>query len=84
LDYELVYTERAVRDITKLDRATRERIRKTLERYRRSPFDYAQKMADPKLGSYRFRIGEYRVIFDIEGDQIVILRVGHRREIYRG
>lgn len=35
------------------------------------------------LGSYRFRIGDYRVVFDLEGDQIVILRVGHRREIYK-
>jgi hypothetical protein len=25
----------------------------------------------------------YRVIFDIEGNEIVVLRVGHRREIYR-
>ncbi len=35
------------------------------------------------LGSYRFRIGDFRVIFDIEKDEIVVLRVGHRREIYR-
>ena len=33
--------------------------------------------------SYRFRIGDYRVICDIEGDEIVILRIGHRRDIYR-
>jgi mRNA interferase RelE/StbE len=35
------------------------------------------------LGEYRFRIGDYRVIFDIEGNEIVVLRVGHRREIYK-
>jgi mRNA interferase RelE/StbE len=40
-------------------------------------------MVDPSLGGYRFRIGDYRVIFDIEGDEIVVLRVGHRKEIYR-
>ena len=39
--------------------------------------------ADPKIGTYRFRMGNYRVIFDIEGKDIVILRVGHRREIYK-
>jgi len=38
---------------------------------------------DPALGTYRFRIGDYRVIFDIEGKDIVALRVGHRRDIYR-
>jgi mRNA interferase RelE/StbE len=35
------------------------------------------------LGSYRFRIGDYRVIFDVEGANLIVLRVGHRREIYR-
>jgi len=29
------------------------------------------------------RLGDYRVIFDIEGEDIVILRVGHRRDVYR-
>jgi mRNA interferase RelE/StbE len=84
LAYQLVYTQRAARDIAKLDQATQERIKKTLERYKESPLDHARKMVDPALGTYRFRVGEYRVIFDIEDNRIVILRVGHRREIYRG
>jgi mRNA interferase RelE/StbE len=40
-------------------------------------------MVDLSLGTYRFRIGDYRIIFDIEDEEIVILRVGHRKEIYR-
>ena len=32
---------------------------------------------------YRFRIGDYRVIFDVSGTIITILNLGHRREIYR-
>jgi len=35
------------------------------------------------LGSWRFRVGDYRVVFDIEGKKIIVLRVGHRREVYR-
>ncbi len=35
------------------------------------------------MGTYRFRVGNYRVIFDLDDEQIVILRVGHRRDIYR-
>ncbi|MEK6777642.1 MAG: type II toxin-antitoxin system RelE/ParE family toxin [bacterium] len=45
--------------------------------------NYAKRLTDSRLGSYRFRIGDYRVIFDIEGDQIVVLRVGHRSRIYK-
>jgi len=80
--YRLVYTNRAVKDIKGLDSATKERIGKTLLRYQEDPLQHAERLTDSKLGDYRFRIGDYRVIFDIEGNEIVVLRVGHRREIY--
>jgi mRNA interferase RelE/StbE len=44
---------------------------------------FAEKLSDQILGGYRFRIGDYRVIFDIQEDEIIILRVGHRSEIYK-
>jgi mRNA interferase RelE/StbE len=34
-------------------------------------------------GTYRFRIGDYRVIFDIYDENIAILRIGHRKSIYK-
>ena len=83
MKYRLIYTQRAERDIAGLDSKTKERIDKTLLRYKEEPLRYAEKLSDPILGTYRFRIGDYRVIFDLEGNEIVVLRVGHRREIYR-
>lgn len=44
---------------------------------------FAEPLIDKRLGSYRFRTGEYRVIFDVEKDEITVLLVGHRKEIYR-
>jgi mRNA interferase RelE/StbE len=82
--YKILYTDRAVRDLAKLNPITKERIGKSLEKCAGAPLNYAKKMVDPELGTYRFRIGDYRVIFDIEGDELIILRIGHRREIYRG
>ena len=79
MTYKLVYTFRAVKDIEQLDSRVKSRISKALLRYSEDPFKYA----NTRLGSYRFRIGDYRVIFDIEGDEIVVLRVGHRKDIYR-
>ncbi|WP_456486560.1 type II toxin-antitoxin system RelE family toxin [Candidatus Alkanophaga liquidiphilum] len=40
-------------------------------------------MIHPKIGTYRFRIGDYRIIFDIDDDNMVILRIGHRKSIYK-
>ena len=82
--YSLVYTHRAAKDIKALEGTIKDRIGKTLRRYAEDPLRYAEKLTDPRLGTYRFRIGVYRVIFDIEGKDIVILRVGHRKDIYRG
>jgi len=81
--YRFVYTRRAERDIKKLEPNTKDRIGKALLRYNEEPLRFAEKLSDPILGKYRFRIGDYRIIFDIEGSEIVVLRVGHRREIYK-
>ena len=83
MKYRLVYTHRAIRDIDALDRSIKQRIGKTLVRYESDPLQRAEPLKQSELGSHRFRIGDYRVVFDIEGDEIVILRVGHRRDIYR-
>ncbi len=81
--YNLVYTQRAIRDIEKLDPPTKQRIGKTLQRYKDNPLQYATKLTDPSLGTYRFRTGEYRVVFDLMDNEIVVLRVAHRKDIYR-
>ena len=52
-------------------------------RYLDVPLDYAESLTDSTLGSYRFRVGDYRIICDIEGRDIVVLRIGHRRELYK-
>ena len=83
MKYRLVYTHRAIRDLDELDASVKQRIGKTLLRYKSDPLQHAESLKQSELGSYRFRIGDYRAVFDLEGDQIVVLRVGHRREIYR-
>ncbi|MFZ3063334.1 MAG: type II toxin-antitoxin system RelE/ParE family toxin [Actinomycetota bacterium] len=83
MSYRLVYTDRAVKDIKKLDIVAKRRLKKALEKLVLSPLDHSTKLIDSQIGEYRFRIGDYRVIFDLVGEEIVILRVGHRREIYR-
>lgn len=81
--YQLVYTQRSIKDIRKLDTKIKDRIGKALTRYAADPFKHAEKITDSRFGEYRFRIGDYRVIFDLKGHEIVVLRVGHRKDIYR-
>lgn len=83
MSYNLVYTRRAEKDIKKLDSSIKRQIGKAILKLPSNPLESSGKLIDPKIGTYRFRIGDYRVVFDIEGKDIVILRVGHRKEIYK-
>ena len=83
MTYRLVYTHRAVKDIEALDTTVKQRIGKTLHRFEQNPLAHAEPLKQSELGSYRFRIGDYRAVFDLIGEEIIVLRVGHRREIYK-
>ncbi|RJP62416.1 MAG: hypothetical protein C4539_18285 [Ignavibacteriales bacterium] len=58
-------------------------MKEKLKDYSSSPYQHAKKLTDPVIGEYRFRIGDHRVIFDISGNNIIVLRIGHRKDIYR-
>lgn len=83
MTYNLVYTHRSIKDVHNLDPTIKKRIGKALLRLEKDPFANSKRLVDSNVGTYRFRIGDYRVIFDIQGDDIVILRIGHRNSIYR-
>lgn len=82
MSWQLRYTPEAVKDIAKLDSVAKKRLQKALERFATDPLHYAKKLVNPHLGTYRFRVGDHRVIFDLHQREIIILRAGHRREIY--
>lgn len=81
--YKLIYTKTAAHDIKKLDNIVKKRLKKKIEKYAVDPILYGKKLINNSIGTFRWRIGNYRIVFDIYDDEIVILRVGHRREIYK-
>jgi len=81
--YKVLLTQRAVKDIDSLEKQIRIRILKKLKKYASKPIRDIRKLESPKIGTYRFRVGEYRVVFDIDGENLVVLRAGHRKTIYR-
>ena len=83
MGYKLLYTKSAAKDIQKLDTVVRKRLKSKLETYASNPLFHAKKLIDFSLGTYRWMVGNYRIIFDIDRENIIILRVRHRREIYR-
>jgi mRNA interferase RelE/StbE len=81
--FRLVYTNRAAKDIRKLNKQVKERIGEDLQHFAEDPLVHSRRLINSDIGTYRYRIGDYRVVFDIEGSDIVLLRVGHRKDIYK-
>ncbi|MBI2023914.1 type II toxin-antitoxin system RelE/ParE family toxin [Candidatus Giovannonibacteria bacterium] len=82
---KVFFTNRAKKDWLKLDRKVRDQIRAKLEYFisQKNPLRYSEQLKDSQFGQFRFRIGDYRIIFDVSGDNIFVLRLGHRKDIYR-
>jgi len=59
--YKVAFTQRALKDWENVDEDMQIRIAKKLKEYAKDPLRYAVKLANPKIGTYRFRIGNYRI-----------------------
>lgn len=78
-----VITKRAYEDVKDLNKATKRKLKAGIEDHmiRNDPLFDAEQMPD---GSYRWRIGDFRVVFDVVSrDKIVILRFQNRSELYK-
>jgi mRNA interferase RelE/StbE len=83
MTYEIIFSENALTQLKKLEHSIQERIIKSLERIRIRPEAYVTKLVgDP---GYRLRVGDYRVIMDIDKERLLILviTIGHRKNIYQ-
>lgn len=85
MGYRLLYKKPAIKSIKKLPPHIKGRIKTKLEWFasQPDPLKFAEPLTKPIDAQYRFRVGVYRILFDIEGESIVILYVQHRREVYR-
>jgi len=80
---EIAFSPSAWRSWQKLPQEIQSRLESKLKLYADDPFRYAVKLVDSKIGQYRFRVGDYRIVFDISEDTLLVLAVGHRKNIYK-
>jgi mRNA interferase RelE/StbE len=86
--WRIEITRTAERQITKLDRPAQRSIQRFL-RDRLTPAEDPRQWGKPlqgeKRGLWRYRVGDYRLICDIQDEKItvIVLEVGHRKDVYR-
>ncbi len=83
MSYKITFTDTSRKQFRKLEKDVQERIIKALERIRIRPESFVKKLVGD-LG-YRLRVGDYRIILDIKKSELIILviKIGHRKNIYK-
>ena len=85
MTYRVGLAPAARRSLRRLDPPVRRRIQAVIDLLAEDPRPPAATRLVGGSGEWRVRSGDYRVIYEIEDSQILVLvlRLGHRREIYR-
>ena len=80
--YTLAVSASFRKDLRKLERGNQVRVRQALGEIRTDPYQ-GRKIRNATVGKYRWRVGDYRIRYDIEGRAIQVLRVRKREDAYR-
>ena len=83
LAYNIVYKRSIHRDLKKLSKAEAGRVLDQIEGVLSKKADTYPALKGKFAGLRKYRVGDYRVIYAILEDDVIILRIGHRRDIYK-
>jgi len=84
--FKVKFTNRANRDLASVPETDRKRIKKKIDALAENPRPWGSEEMEGEFKGYRrIRVGDYRVIYLIRNKElvIVVVRIGHRREVYK-
>ena len=81
--YNIVYKKSVQRDLKKVPKAEADRILNEIEQELSKNADTHPVLKGQFTGLRKFRVGDYRVIYALVGDDCLVLRIGHRKEVYK-
>ena len=80
--FEITYKKSVKKDLAGLGKSEARRVLDKIEKNLITRADTYPVLKGPFAGLRKLRVGDYRVIFAILGQQVLVLRIGHRSEIY--
>jgi len=83
--YKIEYLESVVEDdISNLTKSEKIKIKKAIEeKLVNDPVRFGKPLQYSLKGCRRLRVGDYRVVYVIEKDVVIIVKIGHRKEVYK-
>jgi mRNA interferase RelE/StbE len=79
--YQIEYGSSALEDLDNLPARERAQIIRKIERLERGLHGNIKRLHEAEA-AYRLRMGDYRILFDVEGSVIIIRRIGNRKDVY--
>ena len=90
MEYKLAFTRSAEKDLSRIDKKQAVKVLKKVNAFLLTvnPLEKAKKLKGFDLDTYRYRVGDYRVVFRLDRKTgklvvLVVLRVAHRKEVYK-
>ncbi len=83
--YKIEISASAEKSLKKIPKSELSKITETIQQLAINPFPVGCRKLTGEENAYRVRHGNYRIIFEVEGQKllILILKIGHRKDIYR-
>ncbi len=83
--YNIRWKPSATKELRRLPKDSIARILRAVEQLATNPFPATVRKLTGAERSYRIREGDYRIIYTVEADELMIeiVRVGHRKDVYR-
>lgn len=83
MSYQIEYHPEVKNDIASLPVNIKARLRKAIEgRLMHDPLHYGDPLRKSLFGYRKLRVGDYRIIYRLAGEKIIVLKIGHRRKVY--
>ena len=83
--YRIDYLEQVRKDLKPISKSDKQKIRSAIEsKLSSNPIEFGKPLQYSLKGLRRLRVGDYRVIFQIDQTNkvVLVIKIGHRREIY--
>jgi mRNA interferase RelE/StbE len=79
--YHIEFKPRAIRDLKAIDRSQARRIVEKI-RLMQDELSGDVKRLTNATSEFRLRVGDYRILFEVEADKVIVYRVRHRKDAY--
>ena len=83
MPFRILYHPDVKKDLFKINEKLKKRLKKAVEtRLTESPQQYGEPLRKTLKGYWKLRVGDYRIVFRISGNEITIFGIIHRKTIY--